>query len=105
MCQLQWPCRRRIPRVRALRTVAIALASRSPRCFGGRVARGRGGGASATWSLPRMRSASLVDRGVTPQVVSEVDLTRTGDFLLRVEQHFFQLGDPAAGAGNREQDR
>src|SRR3981189_2740311 len=28
-------------RVRAVRTVAIALASRSPRCFGGRVARRR----------------------------------------------------------------
>src|ERR1700682_6617874 len=54
-------------------------------------------------SIPK--SASLIDRSIGPQVVSKVDLKRTGDLLFRVEQHLFPLGDPPASAGDREQNR
>src|SRR5258708_1707050 len=33
-----------------------------------------------------------------------VDLPRPRDLLLRIEQHFLPLGDPAGRPGNREQD-
>src|ERR1700730_18976515 len=58
------------------------------------------------WKAPaRQSSASLIDRRVGAQVVSKVDLTRTGNFLFRVQQHLFPLGDPAAGAWDRKQNR
>src|SRR5579863_1646100 len=51
----------------------------------------------------RARLTSPVQRRVRPQVVAQINLPRARDFLLGIEQHFFPLCDPAAGARNREQ--
>src|SRR5690242_11562827 len=48
---------------------------------------------------------SLIDRDVMARVVTEVDLARPRNFLLRVEEHLFPLRDPAGSARNREEDR
>ena len=53
----------------------------------------------------RQQLFSLVDHGIGARIASQVDLAGTRDFLLGVEQHLFPLGDPAAGARDREQDR
>ena len=46
----------------------------------------------------------MVNRHVSASVVSEINLTRPGDFLFRVEKHFLPLREPAGRAWNREED-
>src|SRR5271156_2295387 len=50
-------------------------------------------------------SAPAIERSVTAQVVAEIHLTRSGNLLLRIEQHFFPLGDPSGRTRNSEQYR
>jgi len=42
---------------------------------------------------------------IFPVIVAEINLTGTGDFLLRVEEHFLPLRDPTRRAADSEEDR
>ena len=55
-------------------------------------------------SDPCFVSAAMIGRNVAAEVVSQVDLARTHDLLLGIEQHLFPLGDPAGGARNGEKN-
>src|SRR6202030_3853016 len=48
--------------------------------------------------------ATVVERNVSAQIVSEIDLARAGNFLLRIQQHLFPLRDPARSARNSKKD-
>ena len=50
-------------------------------------------------------SAPLVHGDIVARIVAEIDLPRTGDFLLGVEQHLLPLRDPAGSARNRKEYR
>src|SRR5712692_9801215 len=49
--------------------------------------------------------AALFDRNVMARAVAEINLSRSRDFLFRVEEHLFPLRNPARRAWNRKQDR
>src|SRR5437867_36837 len=51
-----------------------------------------------------LRSPRL-DRNEIARVVADVDLSRTGDLLLRVHYHLLPLGQPADRARDSKQDR
>src|SRR4051794_27744028 len=48
---------------------------------------------------------TLLDREVVQIALARVDLARTDDLLLGVPDHLLPLGDPAAGAPDREHHR
>ena len=50
------------------------------------------------WGRVGLRFSSLFDGDVMTRVVAKINLARARDFLFRVEQHFFPLGNPAGGA-------
>src|ERR1700733_7122451 len=49
------------------------------------------------------RSAAILDGHVVTLCGPKINLPRPRDFLLRIEQHFLPLRDPAGRARNREQ--
>src|SRR5579862_1122453 len=51
------------------------------------------------------RNLSLLDRHVIPPLCTRVQLPRTADLLVGINNHFFPLSDPADRAGKSEKRR
>src|ERR1035437_85543 len=56
-------------------------------------------------STNNIKLAALIEWRVWAQIVAEENLARPRDLLFGIEEHFFPLRDPPAGARNRKQHR